>query len=341
MQNTDVAKSEMGKNLTTQQHHHEQESLKIANQEEEEDEEEESASSTGAKVFSAVKNRSSNAAAGLKEEDDVHDDPGACSSTKKGGLNTSFPRIIVKKPTVEDVLCGRGKICFEHPGNKTFRLLIAGHANTYQMAPPTKKMKMQVVMLIVDIVTARGGRFLTKYMENHYKDNTMLWAEGGRKQGRKKAGHAFCDALRGRVKCMTQIMSSQQQSNIAQNITASSTSSTNLLQKSQDDHDSESSSSSSSLEVSFDELEVVSFEAARRLDVLNPTPLGTNFRHIKPSTEWRNSKIDRATANDLLDFVIADQKLEDEHKGGSAALFMPDTTRSGGGSRAAYVASCI
>ena len=63
-----------------------------------------------------------------------------------------------------DVLCGRGKMCFHHEGNGRFRMLIAQYADTYKMAA-SKKAKMQVVMLIVDIVIARGGLFLILSMD--------------------------------------------------------------------------------------------------------------------------------------------------------------------------------
>ena len=43
-------------------------------------------------------------------------------------------------------------------------MLIAQYADTYKMAA-SKKAKMQVVMLIVDIVIARGGLFLILSMD--------------------------------------------------------------------------------------------------------------------------------------------------------------------------------
>jgi hypothetical protein len=175
-----------------------------------------------------------------------------------------------------DVLCGRGKMCFHHKGNDKFRMLIADHADTYQMAP-TKKAKMQVVMLIVDIVIARGGRFL---IDN--KDGT--WADGGRKQGKKKTGHAFRDALRGRVKCITQ-MRAQNAHSATLSAADDSTLSNSASHGSSDGFDLDGS------------------------DYFDPTPIGPNFT-VEPSNEWSSSKIDRATASDLLNFFIAEQ-LED------------------------------
>jgi len=109
--------------------------------------------------------------------------------------------VVVEKPKSIDVLCGRGKICFDHKGNDKFRELIAKYANPYQKAT-TKKAKMQVIMNVVNIVTSNGGRFLLKNKE----EVDQPWIDGGIKQGKKKTGHALRDALRGRVKCITRKM---------------------------------------------------------------------------------------------------------------------------------------
>lgn len=109
--------------------------------------------------------------------------------------------VVVEKPRSIDVLCGRGKICFDHKGNDGFRELIAKYADPYQKAS-TKKAKMQVILNVVNIVTAKGGRFLVKNKE----EVDQPWVDGGVKQGKKKTGHALRDALRGRVKCITRKM---------------------------------------------------------------------------------------------------------------------------------------
>jgi hypothetical protein len=186
---------------------------------------------------------------------------------------TSTDELRIDLPRQVDVLCGRGKICFHHEGNDKFRTLIAEHADTYQMAP-TKKAKMQVIMLIVDIVIARGGRFLI-----NNKDGT--WADGGRKQGKKKTGHAFRDALRGRVKCITQM-------------------------RAQNAHSAMLSADDSSHSVSYGSSDEFDLDGS---DFFDPTPIGPNFT-VEPSNEWKSSKVDKAMANDLLKFFIAEQ-LED------------------------------
>lgn len=173
-------------------------------------------------------------------------------------------------PRAADVLCGRGKMCFHHEGNDSFRMLIAEHVDTYKMAP-TKKLKMQVVACVVDLVVARGGRFM---IQN--KDGS--WVDGGRKQGKKKTGHAMRDALRGRVKCITQMREN------------------NALASRNND---ESSHSSCSLH-SSEEFDSDNIDWLNEMESMNPS----NF---EPSQDWMHSKVDNEIANDLLSFFIAEE----------------------------------
>jgi hypothetical protein len=100
-------------------------------------------------------------------------------------------------PCEHDVLCGRSKYCYHHTGNQTFRKLIADNLEAYKSAP-TKKLKMQIVMTIVDTVNSRGGRFLMQ-------DSQGRWKNGGKTLAKKKAGNALRDAQRGRIKLRTSI----------------------------------------------------------------------------------------------------------------------------------------
>lgn len=101
------------------------------------------------------------------------------------------------QPEPADVLCGRGENSFRHGGNYQFRQLIVENANSYKMAA-TRKQKTQVVVLVATAIIAMGGRFLIRNTDG------KSWRDGGLKQGKLKAGHAFRDALRGRVKCLAQ-----------------------------------------------------------------------------------------------------------------------------------------
>jgi len=184
--------------------------------------------------------------------------------------------------TPTDVLCGRTKDCFHHDGNHRFRVLIAEHAETYQMAP-TKKLKMQVVLLVAEIVVARGGRFLVQTPEGK-------WVDGGIKQGKKKTGHAFRDALRGRVKCVAKLMRDnndklhQQQQEEQQ------------LQQEEATSLSDDSSCSQSTQQFCEEFEEDLFVFDLVCD------------DIEPSKDWMHDKLDSSVANDLLMyFMMMDQ----------------------------------
>ena len=98
-------------------------------------------------------------------------------------------------PCEHDVLCGRSKYCFQHSGNESFRMLIAENVEAYKLAP-TKKLKMKVVITIVDTVASRGGRFLTQESQGR-------WKNGGINLGKKKTGNALRDAQRGRIRLKT------------------------------------------------------------------------------------------------------------------------------------------
>jgi hypothetical protein len=58
-----------------------------------------------------------------------------------------------------DVLCGKDKICYTHPGNKIYRALIASYFREYQGAA-RRDVKTQITAFIVAEVEQSGGRFL-------------------------------------------------------------------------------------------------------------------------------------------------------------------------------------
>jgi hypothetical protein len=100
-------------------------------------------------------------------------------------------------PCEHDVLYGRSKNCFRHLGNQTFRMLIAENVAAYKIAA-TKKLKMQIVVTIVDTIIARGGRFLTQDKQGH-------WKNGGKNLGKTKVGNALRDAQRGRIRILANL----------------------------------------------------------------------------------------------------------------------------------------
>lgn len=100
-------------------------------------------------------------------------------------------------PSKEDVLCGRGKTCFEHQGNISFRFIVASNMSNY-IAATRRKEKTRVARSIIKEVVERGGRFLKK-------NSCGGWYDAGMKAAKEKVGHALRDASTDRVKCMTRM----------------------------------------------------------------------------------------------------------------------------------------
>lgn len=210
---------------------------------------------------------------------------------------------LIMKPKPNDVLCGRGKTCFEHEGNDAFRKVVARHVDAYNMAP-TKKAKMQVVVRVVDIVISQGGRFLVRHRGGgspHY-----CWMDGGCKQGKKKAGHALRDALRGRVKCVEKLRRESNASptmlpkpTLDYSTSGEFTSDSSL--DSQDDNDAFfyeclDSLNSDEFRLKCDDLKFDNEENSMELE-----------SSLEPEKEWRKSKLQSEMAHDLLDFFHGEQ----------------------------------
>ena len=103
-------------------------------------------------------------------------------------------------PSDNDVLCGRGKKCFEHEGNRRFRLILAESIDTYIQADGRKK-KTVVVRAIIQKVLGRGGRFLKKHSKGG-------WYDAGMQGAKAKVGHSLRDGSTDRVKCLTKMRKS-------------------------------------------------------------------------------------------------------------------------------------
>eukprot|EP00540_Astrosyne_radiata_P013815 CAMPEP_0116864208 /NCGR_PEP_ID=MMETSP0418-20121206/24687_1 /TAXON_ID=1158023 /ORGANISM="Astrosyne radiata, Strain 13vi08-1A" /LENGTH=378 /DNA_ID=CAMNT_0004499389 /DNA_START=64 /DNA_END=1200 /DNA_ORIENTATION=+ len=103
----------------------------------------------------------------------------------------------LRVPTENDVLCGRGRNCFEHEGNKRFRQIVVKNISKYLEAASRKK-KTIVVRSIIEQVHGSGGRFLKK-------NSRGLWYDSGMRGAKEKVGHSLRDASTDRVKCMTEM----------------------------------------------------------------------------------------------------------------------------------------
>jgi hypothetical protein len=88
----------------------------------------------------------------------------------------------IKKPSNEDILCGKNKICIKHPGSKSFRHIIEGYTLKYQQAS-SRNEKMEVTKEIFDKLQTR--RFLK------YNEETDMWESLHPLAIRDKIGHAL------------------------------------------------------------------------------------------------------------------------------------------------------
>ena len=82
------------------------------------------------------------------------------SRIKKGIPNA--PTIFITSPTNRDVLCGRGGAGNNHEGNKAYRALCESKKAVYQSEAIARSQKIEMGREIVEIVQARGGRFVEK-----------------------------------------------------------------------------------------------------------------------------------------------------------------------------------
>mmetsp|Transcript_177 Transcript_177/g.432 ORF Transcript_177/g.432 Transcript_177/m.432 type:complete len:189 (+) Transcript_177:50-616(+) len=90
-------------------------------------------------------------------------------------------------PSETDIVCGRGKQCYNHVGNKRFRVVIAKNLDRY-LAAKTKIDKGIVVDSIVEKIRETGS-----FVKQDPK--TKLWHEIGDQLAREKVSHALRDTL--------------------------------------------------------------------------------------------------------------------------------------------------
>ncbi|KAG7348969.1 hypothetical protein IV203_011566 [Nitzschia inconspicua] len=94
-----------------------------------------------------------------------------------------------------DVICQRGKECFEHVGNRRFRVTIESHLEKY-MEVKSRQQKSRIVSSIVDGIKhsagQEGGGFVRKDLL------TRQWFRVSDKLAREKVGQALRDAIKTR-----------------------------------------------------------------------------------------------------------------------------------------------
>mmetsp|Transcript_15928 Transcript_15928/g.27797 ORF Transcript_15928/g.27797 Transcript_15928/m.27797 type:complete len:404 (-) Transcript_15928:43-1254(-) len=92
-----------------------------------------------------------------------------------------------------DVICQRGKECFEHVGNRRFRMAIDNHLDSY-MKVKSRQQKSKIVTSIVEGIKksagCNGGGFIRKDLL------TRRWFRVSDKLAREKVGQALRDAIK-------------------------------------------------------------------------------------------------------------------------------------------------
>lgn len=226
--------------------------------------------------------------------------------------------MVVHKPRTIDVLCGRGKTCFEHRGNDNFRNIIARHIDIYSKAS-TKKAKMQVVVGVVEMIIAGGGRFLVRKHSYDGDKSQSYWVDGGRKQGKKKVGHALRDALRGRVKCISKLRVENNLTNkkvLMNTIPNQSMNSKAYSAPAAEEDSSNSDSLSLDSQDTNDEFFIECLGSLESDDPFLPeleVDETASFSFaleavLEPEKEWRKSKLESDMAHDLLAFFNGEQR---------------------------------
>jgi hypothetical protein len=95
---------------------------------------------------------------------------------------------IILEPRDIDVIFGRERPIFEHPGNRRFRVTIAMHVNRYESAK-TRHEKSKVVKAVFSLMRNAGIRFLKPCSEG-----IIGYYEVDDKMARNKVAHAMRDA---------------------------------------------------------------------------------------------------------------------------------------------------
>jgi len=91
------------------------------------------------------------------------------------------------KPNDFDVICGKGKKCYNHIGNQNFRKIIGNHLSSYLIVE-SKLEKSIIVSKIINFVRTQGG-FVK------FDKKTKLWHEVGDSYARERVGQTIRDAL--------------------------------------------------------------------------------------------------------------------------------------------------
>jgi len=98
------------------------------------------------------------------------------------------------QPSALDVICGRGKRCYDHEGNRRLEALVITRLDEYSKAE-SKQAKSEILLNVAEQVRrdSPGGGFVKQ-------DESGCWYKVGKFQAREKTSQFFRDALKERYK---------------------------------------------------------------------------------------------------------------------------------------------
>lgn len=92
-------------------------------------------------------------------------------------------------PGPYDVICARGKVAWNHSGNKFFRSIVKQNTERYAAAVETKIQRTRIVTEVVNEIRSRGNGFVKQ------EEDTGCWVQVGNLLAREKVGQHFRNAL--------------------------------------------------------------------------------------------------------------------------------------------------
>lgn len=102
-------------------------------------------------------------------------------------------------PGPKDILCGRSRNAYNHPGNQNLRAAIALTLDEYNKCD-RRQDKTRIIRLVIKSIVDDGGRFL------YYDNRRKQWLDGGMALAKSRVGTAFRDAsIPGKVKSLEAI----------------------------------------------------------------------------------------------------------------------------------------
>ena len=94
-----------------------------------------------------------------------------------------------------DIICGRGKLPWNHEGNKRFRKLINANVERYMMTSSIRQ-KGTIIDAIVDRLHRVGSRFIKLTNNNNKTQQQQLMRVLDDRETHEKVGHALRDLVK-------------------------------------------------------------------------------------------------------------------------------------------------